>query len=162
MEVTKDILGEERGGSSRAVAFKEAVAGDPYIWRTFWMTVETFPAQPGQDLPTTLLDELEWYFGFKIPRDAIKKVEDKKPEDAPKGEGDKKPEAKQDTPLEQEYKLIGKARELLNDKQASRINIRNVAEAWNLADVEVWRFVQAYRLVLPFCPIFSVGNDNGH
>ncbi|QKX55684.1 uncharacterized protein TRUGW13939_02781 [Talaromyces rugulosus] len=157
LEVTKELLGEERGGSSRAVAFKEAVAGDPYTWRTFWMTVETFPAQPGQDLPPTLLDELEWYFGFKIPRDAIKKVEDKKVEDSKKAEkgdkkpedaqkeGDKKPEVKEDTPLEKEYKLIGKARELLSDKQASRLSIRNVAEAWNLADVEVWRFVQAYR-----------------
>lgn len=143
MEVTKELLGDEVGGSSRAVAFKEAVAGDPYIWRTFWMTVETFPAQPGQDLPATLLDELDWYFGFKIPRDAVKKVEEK--EKAEKGDKKEGEEVKEDTPREKEYKVIGKARELLSGKQSSRINIRNVVEAWNLADVEVWRFVQAYR-----------------
>lgn len=162
IEVTKDLIKDDRGGPSRVVTFKEIVAGDAYIWRTFWMTVETFPAQPGQDLPSSLLDELEWFFGFKIPRDAIKKAEDTKPSDESKKaeEGDKKQqdpqkgEAKkteaQDTPLEQEYKIIRKAREILNDKKSSRISIRNVAEAWNLADIEVWRFVQAYRYAFSF------------
>ncbi|KAH8697668.1 hypothetical protein BGW36DRAFT_397328 [Talaromyces proteolyticus] len=145
-EVTKELLGPDHGESSRAVAFKETVAGDDFVWRTFWMTVETFPAQPGQEPPSTVLDELEWLFGFKIPRDEPKNTEDSKktPEKAQDGE-DKKPETKPNAILEQEYELISKARELLRDKQTNRISIRNVAEAWNLADVEVWRFVQAYR-----------------
>ena len=41
--------------------------------------------------------------------------------------------------------MIRKAREVIKSVDTNRINIKNVAEAWNLADTEVWRFVKAYR-----------------
>ena len=134
--VTSELLGPTRGNSARVVAFKDLVAGDEFGSSTFWMTVENLPAKEGDNLPATLVSELEWYFGFKIQTgdasDEVKKSEE---------EADKKPS------LEQEYELIRQARDMLRDK-SGRISLRNVAEAWNLADIEAWRFVQAYRYVL--------------
>uniref|UniRef100_A0A093VPF8 Uncharacterized protein n=1 Tax=Talaromyces marneffei PM1 TaxID=1077442 RepID=A0A093VPF8_TALMA len=131
--VTTELLGPTRGNSARVVTFKELVAGGEFGSSTFWMTVETLPAKQGDNLPAVLVTELEWHFGFKIKTgDATD--ESKKSEE----ELEEKPS------LDHEYGLISKARELLRDK-SGRISLRNVAEAWNLADIEAWRFVQAYR-----------------
>ncbi len=46
--------------------------------------------------------------------------------------------------VETEYTIIQQAREILKQK-TNRVNIRAVAEAWNMADTEVWRFVKAFR-----------------
>ncbi|KAL1983042.1 hypothetical protein VTN96DRAFT_525 [Rasamsonia emersonii] len=151
MEVTKDLLGPERGGPSRVVVFKELVAGEAAIARSFWMTVENLRAQPGEDIPAEILDEMEWQFGFAIPRDVSKK--DKAAEDKDKKPDENKPEEAKPNDgaqargeaLQKEYNLIEKAREVLRSKESNRIGIRDVAEAWNLADSEVWRFVRAYR-----------------
>ncbi|KAL2005730.1 hypothetical protein VTN00DRAFT_10223 [Thermoascus crustaceus] len=139
-EVTKELLGPERGGPSRVVSLKEAVAGDAAIPRSVWMTVENVPAKAGQPLPSTLLDEMEWQFGFAIPRDIPVPEEN---ED--KTKKSKKPPKPSKEELDKEYMLIEKAREVLTKKDNNRVGIKNVAEAWNLADTEVWRFVRAYR-----------------
>ncbi|OKL60021.1 hypothetical protein UA08_04755 [Talaromyces atroroseus] len=132
-EVTTELVGANRAGSTRVVAFKEVVAGEEYAHRTFWMTVETLLAKEGEDLPSTLVSELSWNFGFKVDtedaEDDAKKFQD---------------EAKEQPSLVKEYELIAKARNWLHD-QPNRVGLRNIAEAWNLADIEVWRFVQAYR-----------------
>jgi hypothetical protein len=131
--VTSELLGPTRGNSARVVTFKELVAGGEFGSSTFWMTVETLPAKEGDNLPATLVSELEWHFGFKIKTgdagDEAKKSEK---------------ELKENPSLDHEYELISNARDMLRDK-SGRISLRNVAEAWNLADIEVWRFVQAYR-----------------
>lgn len=141
-EVTSDIVDDNLGGSSRAVIFKEAVAGEPAIGISLWMTVESLPAEVGQALPSGLLDEFEWQFGFTIPRDG--NVDEK-------NEGAAKQSMQHANPSEQgierEYELLQKAREAIKDKENNRIHIKDVAEAWNLADTEVWRFVKAYRFV---------------
>lgn len=151
VEVTKDILGPERGGPSRVVVFKDFVAGDTAVASSIWMTAENLSAKPGEDLPPTLLDEMEWQFGFIIPRDLqvktkVEREETSSPPDTP-------PEEKKDSAtlrneeLERQYRLIEKAREVLKSrsKESNRMGIIGVAEAWNLADSEVWRFVRAYR-----------------
>ncbi|KAN0070603.1 hypothetical protein V8E54_011472 [Elaphomyces granulatus] len=151
VEVTKDLLGPERGGPSRVVVFKDFVAGDTAMASSIWMTAENLSAKPGEDLPPTLLDEIEWQFGFIIPRDLqvktkVEREEASSPQDTP-------PEEKKDSTtlrneeLEKQYKLIEKAREVLKNrpKDSNRMGIIGVAEAWNLADSEVWRFVRAYR-----------------
>ncbi|PWY87612.1 hypothetical protein BO70DRAFT_360234 [Aspergillus heteromorphus CBS 117.55] len=139
-EVTKEHLGLEIGGSPRAVVFKRAVADDAVVGTALWMTVESMPPQAGQSLPTELLDEFEWQFGFQIPRDG--KVD-------AKNEGEKKESVQQANPsaqgVEKEYEILKQAREFLKPKESNRIGITDVAEAWNLADTEVWRFVRAYR-----------------
>ncbi|KAJ5949054.1 hypothetical protein N7454_000638 [Penicillium verhagenii] len=67
-DVTKEDLGPEMGSSWRGMAFKQVVAGDQAVATSLWMTVESLPAEAGQSLPSELLDEFEWQFGFKIPR----------------------------------------------------------------------------------------------
>lgn len=141
-EVTKDLLEPRLGPSSRAVVFKDAVAGDAAIGSSLWITVESLSAKPGDTLPETFLDELEWQFGFRIPRDNP----DLTNKDSTKNKAANPQPAKQS--VEIEYELIGKAREALKGKDNNRVGIKEVAEAWNLADTEVWRFVRAYRLVL--------------
>lgn len=141
-EVTSTIADSELGGSSRAVILKEAVAGDFAIGSSLWMTVESLPAEAGQALPSALLDEFEWQLGFKIPRDG--NVDQK-------NEGKAKESMQHANPSEQgierEYDLLQKARDAIKDKKNNRVHIKDMAEAWNLADTEVWRFVRAYRFV---------------
>jgi hypothetical protein len=138
-DVTKEHLGGELGGSSRGAVFKQVVAGEQAVANSLWMTVESLPAAAGQSLPAELLDEFEWQFGFKIPRSGT--ID-------PNTAGDKE-SIQNKNPSQQgvgkEYELIRKAREVIKSVDTNRINIKNVAEAWNLADTEVWRFVKAYR-----------------
>lgn len=142
-EVTNNVMDDDFGASSRAVVFKEAVAGELSMGTSLWMTVENLPATAGQAIPSALLDEFEWQLGFKIPRDG--NVDEK-------NEGAAKESMQHANPsvqgIEREYELLQRAREVMKDKQNNRIHIKDVAEAWNLADTEVWRFVRAYRLVL--------------
>ncbi|KAL3479081.1 hypothetical protein BJX99DRAFT_223015 [Aspergillus californicus] len=138
-EVTGEHLGPQAGGGTRAVVFKKTVADEPAIGTSLWMTVESLPAEVGQALPSNLLDEFEWQFGFQIPRDSNVDA---------KNEGNAKDSMQHANPSKQgvgrEYEIIKQARELLK-QTTGQVNIRGVAEAWNLADTEVWRFVKAYR-----------------
>lgn len=143
--VTKEGMDAGIGGSPRTMVVKQAVADDITKGSSLWMTVESLPAEVGQALPTALLDEFEWQFGFKIPRDS--KVD-------AKNEGERKETVQDANPssqgIEKEYELLQGAREVLKSKDNNRISIKDVAEAWNLADTEVWRFVRAYRFVPQF------------
>lgn len=137
MEATKPILGSDQDGTSRVVPFKDIVAGDFGMPRTLWFTVETLPAKPLEEsLPSNLVDDLEWQFGFRIPRktQAEEKGIAKSQEDSDPNHGR----------TQQEIDLLEKARDVLNSKDKNKKTIREVAEAWNLADTEVWRFVRAY------------------
>lgn len=144
-EVTKENLGSGVGGSSRAMVMKQIVADDATRGNSLWMTVESLPAEASQSLPSELLDEFEWQFGFKIPRDNNKV-------DA-KNDGGQQDTVQDSNPSRQgvakEYDLLRQARDVLKSKDTNRISIKNVAEAWNLADTEIWRFVRAYRFVHP-------------
>ncbi|KAL6234848.1 hypothetical protein BDW75DRAFT_211357 [Aspergillus navahoensis] len=140
-EVTGDQIGHHLGGGARAVMFKRVVADEPAIGTSLWMTVESLSAEVGQALPSELLDEFEWQFGFRIPRDSNVDA---------KNEGDAKESMQYANPsrqgIEREYTIIQQARDLLKKQtNSNRVNIRGVAEAWNMADTEVWRFVKAYR-----------------
>lgn len=145
MEVTKEQLGGELGGSARAVVLKKAVADDNVVGTSLWMTVESLPPEVGQALPSSLLDEFEWQMGFRIPRIANVDAKD---------EGEAKESMQNANPSKEgvpkEYEVLKQAREVINSKEAPRIGVRDVAEAWNLADTEVWRFVRAYRFVFSF------------
>lgn len=149
MASTKSILGKERGGFSRVVAFKDLVAGEHWISRGLWFTVETLPARlEGNGLSTALIDDLDWHFGFSIPRKTQKEEKEEKNKEKEKEKEKKKDEQKSnnkdddDEQLNKEYDLIQKARDLLKNNKNS---LKGAAEAWNMADTEVWRFVRAYR-----------------
>ncbi|KAL1959531.1 hypothetical protein VTO42DRAFT_1976 [Malbranchea cinnamomea] len=138
VETTKHVLGKERGAPSRIVAFKDIVAGDFGVSRSLWFTVENLPAKSEeQSLPPSMLDDLDWYFGFIIPRKTKEELSAK--------ENPSKKEKQPNEKLENEFTLINKARKLVNSRDKKGSSIRDVAEAWNLADTEIWRFVRAYR-----------------
>ncbi|KAL4788147.1 hypothetical protein BJX76DRAFT_316491 [Aspergillus varians] len=138
-EVTGEQMERELGGGPRVVLFKRVVADQPAIGTSLWMTVESLSAEFGQALPSELLDEFEWQFGFRIPRDS--NVDSK-------NEGGVKESMQHANPskqgVETEYKILQEARDTLR-QNTNRVNVRGVAEAWNMADTEVWRFVKAYR-----------------
>ena len=142
-EVTKDLLEPQWGGPSRAVVLKDIVAGDTGIGSSLWMTVESLLAEPGVGLPSTMLDELEWQVGFMIPRDSAEATgveKKKKSNDKNNNEAEQRKDS-----VQGEYDLIKKAREILKSDLPDDMSIKNVTEAWNLADTETWRFVRAYR-----------------
>lgn len=175
-EVTARILGTARGGPSRVMSIKEAIASEYGRSRSLWLTVEHFPASltppPGppksptneihkvqeklSPLPEDWLAELDWHFGFPIPRTTISHGESTPPVPGPEREKGiqglpterKKsfdPEPPTNDQLDMEVKILDMARKTLNSKDARVRRIKEVAEAWNLADTEAWKFVRAFR-----------------
>lgn len=97
--VTRDVLGDGRGGPSRVVALKDAVASEFSRTRSLWFTVEHFPADiqiditadkvPTNDVqqrpidkapfPENWLKGIDWHFGFPVPRATISHGESMNP-----------------------------------------------------------------------------------
>ncbi|PLB35110.1 uncharacterized protein BDW47DRAFT_68462 [Aspergillus candidus] len=140
--VTQEQLGLEISGSARASVLKKVVADDDLTDASLWMTVESIPPEAGQALPTELLNEFEWQLGFPIPREEKDKVD-------AKNEGASKESLQNANPSREgvgrEYEVLQAARAVLHSKEGPQVVIRDVVEAWNLADTEVWRFVRAFR-----------------
>lgn len=132
LAATEELLGPDIGGPARVVRFKEAVAGHYGGAHGLWLTAEKDIVQK----------DMDWHFGFAIPRNAT--TADAVP--VP-GSGDPSRPLPEPAPkeLEMEKYVLAKAREALKSRERPRIGIREVVEAWNLADTEVWRFVRAYR-----------------
>jgi len=174
--VTRDILGMGRGGPSRVVGLKDAIESENGRHRSLWFTVEQFPAsfnppppppksptnevhrQPERlaPFPEDWLENLDWHFGFPIPRTTVSHGEAISPVPGPERDHgiagvpvEKKKSSDPSPPTAEEAKieveLLQKARVTINSKDKSISQIRNVAEAWNLADTEIWKFVRAYR-----------------
>ncbi|EPQ61503.1 Bgt-3255 [Blumeria graminis f. sp. tritici] len=139
LAVTKDLLGTGVSGPSRVMKFKEAVASEYGAARSLWVTAEnSFP------------QDLEWHFGFKVPSDQLSDARSETPvpgpERRPKKEHDPAdgPEASEDD-LRLERELLEKAREWsFGTKNEEQLRIRGAIEAWNLADVEAWKFTRAF------------------
>lgn len=161
MAVTRDTLGSGRGGPSRIIGFKEAVASEYGRSRSLWLTTEQLPASSPASkdapLPEESLANLDWHFGFSIPRAPIPHGEsippvpgpERWPKSKPGLPEEKKKSYDPDPPTEIqlaiEVELLDKARTVINTKDIRLGQIRNVAEAWNLADTEAWRFARAYQ-----------------
>jgi hypothetical protein len=161
MAVTRDILGSGRGGPSRIIGFKEAVVSEYSRSRSLWLTTEQIPASSlaskDAPLPEESLANLDWHFGFSIPRAPIPHGEsippvpgpERWPKSKPGLPEEKKNSYDPDPPTEIqlaiEVELLDKARRVINTKDTRLGQIRNVAEAWNLADTEAWRFARAYQ-----------------
>ena len=175
--VTRDVLGDGRGGPSRVVALKDAVGSEFSRTRSLWFTVEHFPANiaidieadkvPSNDVeqrpeiktpfPEDWLEHMDWHFGFPIPRTTVNHGESMNPVPLPerwqKGQSgipaDKKGSYAPADPTESQQKietrLLKKARDTLRSKDKKLLLVKDVAEKWNLADLEAWRFVRAFR-----------------
>lgn len=175
--VTRDVLGDGRGAPSRVIALKDAVASEFGRARSLWFTVEHFPPNIAVDItadrvptndveerpvdkipfPENWLEDIDWHFGFPIPRNTVSHGESMNPVPLPerwqKGQpgipADKKKSYDPADPTENqqviEAKLLKRARETINSKDKRLRLMRDVAEKWNLADLEAWRFVRAFR-----------------
>lgn len=175
--VTRDLLGDARGGPSRVVGLKDAVASEYGSSRSLWFTTEHFPASfwppppppksPTNDahpvvekvapFPADWLEHLDWHFGFPIPRTAISHGESLPPVPGPERwakspaglPADRRKSSDPNPPTEEqaaiEVGLLRKATETIQSQKNAVVSIRNVAEAWNLADTEAWKFVKSFR-----------------
>ena len=174
--VTRDLLGNGRGGPSRVVSLKDIVASEYGSSRSIWFSSEHFPdpfyppppppKSPSNDahpeskkvkpFPEDWLEDLDWHFGFAIPRTSVSHGESLPPVPGPerwkgqagvpeqkkKGSDPKPPDAKG---LQVELENLQKARRSMRGTEEPDLKIRGIVEAWNLADTEIWRFVVAYR-----------------
>ena len=136
--LTKELLGTGVSGAPRVIKFKEAVASKFGKAHSLWVTGE-------KDLPV----DLDWHFGFAIPRNATDTGRSETPvpgpERRPKEEHDPKdgPVANEEDIIKERALLI-KATAFGHSRSEAEEKIRGAIEAWNLADTEAWRFARAF------------------
>ncbi|OBT69775.1 hypothetical protein VE03_00722 [Pseudogymnoascus sp. 23342-1-I1] len=134
---TKEILGTGVSTSPRLVKFKEAVASPYGAAHSVWFTAE-------KDYP----DDIDWHFGFLVPRHGANDGKSQTPVPGP----ERRPADPARDPLDgvlpsardlkKERELLEYAKLMGTTPEQQRL-IRAV-EAWNLGDVEAWRFVRAF------------------
>ncbi|KAJ8067673.1 hypothetical protein OCU04_003280 [Sclerotinia nivalis] len=136
--LTKELLGTGVSGTPRIIKFKEAVASPHGTSHSLWLTAE-------KEVPL----DLDWYFGFTIPRNATDTGKSETPVPGP----ERRPKPvhdPQDGPIpteedkKKEESLLEKAKMFGGSKNPGDLKIRGAVEAWNLADTEAWRFARAY------------------
>lgn len=136
--VTKELLGTGVSGAPRVVKFKEAVASEHGTSHSLWVTAE-------KEIP----EDLDWYFGFPVPRTAVDNGKSETPvpgpERRPKPVADPRdgPVATVDD-VRREKELLRRAKEFGVSRTRDEEKIRGAIEAWNLADTEAWKFTRAF------------------
>lgn len=128
--ITQKTLGVKVAGYSRIVTFKETVAGEWGIARGLWMTEE--PPREHKDL--------EYHFGFQL---APFNVTTPDTDNLPLSKKDKKTVERN---KEMQRDLFANAKLVLKEQRGKheKTGVREMVEAWNLADTEAWRFVRAF------------------
>ncbi|KAI0392511.1 hypothetical protein F5Y17DRAFT_436282 [Xylariaceae sp. FL0594] len=138
--VFQEVLGTGISASARVVTFKDTVAAEYATSRSLWLTSEE----------ETVPQDVDWWFGFAIPTNVTDDGKSEPPvpgpERRPKPIHDPSdgPIAPEDE-LAREPELLRRAREVGKSKEEGDVRIREVVEAWNLADTEAWRFAKAFR-----------------
>lgn len=120
---TVELLGDKIGGPQRLSSFKDAVASNYASAHSLWLT-------PELDEPL----KLEWLVGFGLPRSVAKDASGVAPK-----KGAFVPTSSE---LAREKMLLELARETLRSKRENPTV--KMVEAWNMADTEAWRFVEAF------------------
>jgi hypothetical protein len=175
--VTRDLLGDGRGGPSRVVSVKDVVASEFGSSRSLWFTTEQFPSSfnpppppakaPSNDahpepekiepFPEDWLEDLDWFFGFPVPRTTVSHGESLPPVPGPErwsnplaGLPEEKRKGSDLRPATDEEKtreasILRSMRTSLNRADAHIVKVRAAAEAWSMADTEAWKFVKAFR-----------------
>ncbi|KAK6605215.1 hypothetical protein H4I96_05797 [Botrytis cinerea] len=119
--LTKELLGTGVSGTPRIIKFKEA------------------------EVPS----DLDWHFGFSIPRNATDTGKSETPVPGP----ERRPQPVHDPkdgpiPTEEdknkEALLLEKAKAFGGSTTKEDLKIKGAVEAWNLADTEAWRFARAF------------------
>jgi hypothetical protein len=140
--ITTDILGVKLAGSGRLVSFKDIVAGEYNAHRGLWLTAE-------KDIKWR---DLEWHFGFELHRpnasseDVAASADPKFMQPLLDTIGTKQPRGEE---LVLQQTILTEARAILSKAKSGKAfaqpeKMKDVCEAWNLADMEAWRFVRAY------------------
>lgn len=149
--VTKELLGTGRSSFSRLPALKDAVASEYGSARSLWLNAERpFDRDNMEDQ-----DELNWAFGFDVPREHLTLGRSETPVPGPErrpklpepdyGDGGPPPSEQQ---LQTQKILLEKAKVFLktSEKRSEKAGrkVREAVEAWNLADTEGWKFIRAF------------------
>ena len=129
--VTQKTLGEKIAGYSRIVTFKETVAGEWGIARGFWMTEDASPVHK----------DLEYHFGFELASFNVTTP------DTDTLLLSKKEKNMVDRTMQSQKELLANAKVILKQQRErnEKTGVKEMVEAWNLADTEAWRFVRAFR-----------------
>lgn len=147
---TKELLGTGISAYARLGSLKDAVASDYSQARTLWLTAETtFNSQNDHDS-----EELDWLFGFTIPRKHMKAGKSESPipgperrPPPPRPEFGEEP-ALSDEELAEEKRRLELSQQFLQapkrKDRAANLKLTRFVEAWNLADTEAWKFVRAF------------------
>jgi hypothetical protein len=136
--ITAELLGTGMSGAPRVVKFKDAVASQYGTAHSLWITAE-------KDMP----EDLDWYFGFTIPRNATSKGESETPVPGPERRPKPKLEPQNgkvatEEQIEREKELLERAVEFGKARTPEEEKVRKAIEAWSLADTEAWRFARAF------------------
>lgn len=128
--ITQKTLGEKVAGYSRIVSFKETVAGEWGMARGLWMTEDPPPGH----------QDLEYHFGFEL---ASFNVTTPDTDTLPLSKKEKK---MVDRTVQLQKELLANAKVVLKEQRGKneKTGVREMVEAWNLADTEAWRFVRAF------------------
>lgn len=150
---TNELVGNGPSSFARLPALKDAVASEYGNPRSLWVTAERpYSAESDQDL-----EELDWIFGFQLPREHIDSGESETPvpgperrpvrPNAPKPEYGDGP-IPTDSQLQREESLLEKAKMFIQSAgkrgMQAAVDTKEQIEAWNLADTEAWKFIRAY------------------
>jgi hypothetical protein len=167
LAATKELLGTGISSFSRLATVKNAVASEYSAPHTLWLTAEDYPSNA---LSEEQVSELDWTFGFKIPRSPPSNGHSETPVPGPER---RPPPPKQEfegpepseKELEEEVRLLARARMALSGQPLDGSGgnrwlkslssskkegapdfqrVRDAVEAWNLADTETWKFVRAF------------------
>ena len=149
MAATKELLGTGISSFARLADVKDAIASDYGSARSLWLTAEN-PLRVSSEPD---LESLDWVLGFQIGRRAMKSGKSETPVPGPERrpeppkqefDGPKPSEAQ----LEKQKALVQKSRLVVinGDKGGKKDlgRVKEVVEAWNLADAEIWKFVRAW------------------
>ncbi|KAI6245376.1 hypothetical protein HI914_06382 [Erysiphe necator] len=137
--LTKDILGTGISGPYRLITFKEILASDEGISRSLWLTAE-YP----------IPKDLEWHFGFTMPTNFISDGKSETPVPGPERRPKKEADPR-NGPLASESDLVNERAALQKVRKWGKEEvigeekiIVKAIEAWNMADMEAWRFTRAF------------------
>ncbi|KAI9681336.1 MAG: hypothetical protein M1817_002619 [Caeruleum heppii] len=147
LAATKELMGTGVGGAPRVVRFKEAVASDYGRAHSLWLVAET-----SADIAANADEALNWHFGFALPSNITDKglstppVPGSKPNIPLGTTSSEKDDAKLPThsELAHENSLLQKSIGAVQSRAKPMVAVREMVEAWNMADAEAWRFLRAY------------------
>ena len=134
---TEKLLGDKVSGQNRLVHFKDAVASPHSRSNSLWLTAERESQK-----------DVDWIFGFKLPDasvDSSASLVSTGPQPRPPMPVPQKGISLQDEQfVKNEEMRLKLARKVIKHRDADNQRRIDMAEMWNLADAEAWKFARAF------------------